>query len=469
MKRLNNIYKYLFLAWPAVLYFSYFPVIGIGANETMNFEFSLALIYLVFFDLVAVALMIKEKKLGFFFKNKYWFLYPIFATVSILWSLNTTRGILTCGVMWLLLIAGMSIVSFKKTVLKNTWNNLKKVIYISAGVAVLWCVIQCILDLCGVGREVTLLCEGCTKEMFGFPHPNGFAIEPQFMGNLLIAPALIAASSFVNRIANSKSQLKRSRGDSFYNGSVGVLFTFGIFLTFSRGAIYAFVVGILLLIGYEIIKNKNVKSLLLVPVVLFSFLISLGMQGIMAANSGLGETFDSGVAKVLNQLSLGVIDFRAKPDESKPDEFRPDETKVNEQKPEPVFDGYVAESTDTRVRLNNAAIEIWKKNLNTMLVGVGVGGAGQALYNNELSPAPKEIVQNEYFSVLLETGVMGAVLFVFTIGMAFYVVWKKSDAKFVIVIMIAYGITLFFFSGYPNALHIYLLPVMMAATYKKAP
>ena len=469
MKRLSNIYKYMFLAWPAVLYFSYFPVISIGANETMNFEFSLPLIYLMVFDLVAFLLMIKEKKLGCFVKNKLWLLYPVFATVSIVWSLNTTRGILTCGVMWLLLVAGMSMVAFKNTVLKNTWANLKKVIYASAGVAILWCVIQCILDLCGVGREVTLLCEGCTKEMFGFPHPNGFAIEPQFMGNLLIAPALLAGWSLLNaacppdtlRAALAKSSCSVEQHAFKRDLPLFILFAFGVFLTFSRGAIYAFGVGIVLLIGYWIIKNKNAKSLILAPVVLISFLLALNAQGIMASVSGLGETYESGVAKVLNQLSLGVIDFRAKPEEQSEEASN----KVDDIK-EPVFDGYVVESTETRVKWTNAAIDIWKKNFNIMLIGVGVGGAGQALYNNEFSSAPKEIVQNEYASVLLETGVIGAMLFVFTISMAFFVVWKKTDAKFVVVIMAAYEITLFFFSGFPNALHIYLLPVMLAATYK---
>lgn len=487
MKRLSKIYKYLFLAFPAVLYFSYFPLIHFGANDSMNFELSLPLILLVIFDIVAIILIFKEKKLEYLVKYKLWLLYPVFVTVSIVWSLNSVRGILTSGILWALYIAGFSIVVFRKTFLKNTFGTLKKVIYASAGVAVLWCVVQCILDLCGIGRDVSLLCVGCTKEMFGFPHPNGFAIEPQFMGNLLIAPALIAASSFVNRIASSNSQLKRSRGDSFYNRSVGahtklqfrdslrdrcknhsgsrlqsydlllaILFAFGIFLTFSRGAIYAFVVGLVLLIGYRIVRDKNARSLVLLPIMIFSFLLALNTQGMMAAGSGLGETYNSGVAKVLNQLSLGVIDLRTKNDEPKTEETN-----------EPVFDGYVAESTETRVRLTSAAVDVWKKNINTLIVGVGVGGAGQALYNNGYSPAPKEIVQNEYASVLLETGVVGFALFIFTLGMAFYVVFKKTDAKFVIVIMAAYGVTIFFFSGFPNALHIYLLPLMLAAIYNK--
>ena len=440
MKSLSRIYKYLFLGFPAILYFSYFPLISIGANETMNFELSLALIYLVLFDIVAIALFFEEKKLKELVKYKLWVLYPVFATVSIVWSLNVTRGILTCGVMWALLVAGVSIVTFRKTLLKGTYETLKKVTYGSAVVAILWCLIQCVMDLAGVSRDITLLCAGCTKEMFGFPHPNGFAIEPQFMGNLLLAPTLLSCYEFL-----------KNRKDLWF-----IIFAFGVFFTFSRGAIYALIIGLAWLMGYKTFKDKNARSLILLPLILFSFLLSLNTQGMMASGSGLGETYNSGVAKVINHLSLGVIDFRNKANEEEPKE-------ESSEKEEAAFDGYVAESTDTRMRLTGAAIDIWNDNAKNLLVGVGAGGAGQALYNNKLSPAPKEIVQNEYASVLLETGIVGAVLFIFTLGMAFYVVWKKSENKIVIVMMVAYSVTLFFFSGYPNALHIYLLPVMFAA------
>ena len=53
MKKLNKIFKDLVKLLPLVLFFSYYPVISFGANETMNFELSLPLIWLVIFDGVA--------------------------------------------------------------------------------------------------------------------------------------------------------------------------------------------------------------------------------------------------------------------------------------------------------------------------------------------------------------------------------------------------------------------------------
>ena len=437
MKKLSKFYRCLFLAFPAVLYFSYFPIIALGSNETMNFELSLPLISLVIFDIISVVLVIAEKKYKKLLNYKWWLLFPIWTALSVFWSLNTTRAILTAGMLWAIVVAGLAIVLLKDSVLKNTWKTLKKVIYVSSGIAILWCIVQCILDLVGVSSDYSLLCAGCTKEMFGFPHPNGFAIEPQFMGNLLLLPALLSAKDLISS-RNKKSLL------------LATVFAFGVFLTFSRGAIYAFIIGLVAMAVFRIFVEKKKGAVVILPVTILAFVLALNAQGMMSAFSGLGETYNSGINKVINHLSLGVIDIKAE----KPAE----ETEKTENKP--IFDGYVAESTDTRVRLTNSALQIWSSDAKIALIGVGVGGAGQALSDFGLS-LPKEIIQNEYASVLLETGAVGFILFIFTIGMAYVVIWKKSEDKFVIVLLTSYLVTLFFFSGYPNALHIYLLPVML--------
>ena len=137
----------------------------------------------------------------------------------------------------------------------------------------------------------------------------------------------------------------------------------------------------------------------------------------------------------------------------------------NDEKSEAVFDGYVEESTDTRLRLTGAAVEVWRKDFATMMFGVGIGGAGQALYVNGLSPAPKEIVQNEYASLLLETGIIGVALLILTIVLIIRAVYKN---EMVMTLIVAYAITLLFFSGLPNALQIYLLPALFIALCGKS-
>lgn len=238
----------------------------------------------------------------------------------------------------------------------------------------------------------------------------------------------------------------------------------------------------------------------------------------MAAVSPTNDTYFSGISKVVNQLTLGVIDIRGEDRaktgtdvseenevlESGEDELKPrgDEIKIptnsnskasdtnnmsgegnkkvipqsdmigggegingalrnnmveKKNGTESVFDGYVEESTGTRVRLNDAAIQIWSKNLKNAVLGVGLGGAGQALYNDGLSPAPKEIIQNEYFSLLLETGMVGVILGVLAVALFIRKVIPGENAGMVLALMEAYGVSLMFFSGLPNALHIYLL------------
>ncbi len=417
-----------------------------GASESMNFEISLPLIWLVLFDILVLSMMIKQKKLFRDFKKKWvWLLFPAFLTVSVLWSLNSLRGLLTVGILWFLYFAGYGIFSFKNLFDEEFWQKFWRWFFGATLFICFCCVLQCILDLAGVSREWTLMCEGCTYEAFGFPHPNGFAIEPQFMGNLLIAPTLVVAWFILK-----KRDVKKM---------VAYLFIIGVtlFLTFSRGAIYASVVAMIFMTVFLIVREKK-EVLKRVGVVwltmVLAFLLTLNLQGIMAAVSPTNDNYQSGLAKVLNHLSLGVIEIRG-------EESRSEESSGDTEKTEAMFDGYVAESTDTRLKLTDMAMKVWTKDFTTMMFGVGLGGAGQALYVNNLTDSPKEIIQNQYINLLLETGVVGVLLFIMTLVLIIRMAMRRrKDFGMVLSLMVAYGISLLFFSGLPNALNIYLLPAI---------
>jgi hypothetical protein len=306
--------------------------------------------------------------------------------------------------------------------------------------------------------------------MFGFPHPNGFAIEPQFIGNLLLAPVFVSVYFYLTK--NNKR----------------CLFLFSIlaatlFLTFSRGAIYACVVGLCFLFAFMYFRAKKVDKkrvcfsiLKGFGVFVVSFAFTLNLQGIFSAISPTSDTYQDGVAKVLNHLSLGLIDIRG--GETLEGEVQGNEPvenfEITEGKKEnvenlvvensegatsqPIFNGYVPESTDTRVRLFNAALTVWRQDFSTMMVGVGIGGAGQALYNNGLSPAPREIVQNEYASLLLETGLVGISLFIVMMMVVVKMMLKSKNPGLLLALLVAYGVSLLFFSGLTNAIQIVLLP-----------
>lgn len=456
MQKINKLYRGLIYILPAVLFFSYYPVIKLGASESMNFELSLPLIWLVVFDAVAFGIMIKKKILFRDCRKMWvWMLFPIFVTLSVLWSLNSLRGLLTVGILWFIYFAGYAFFSLR-SILKEAGAKevFWKMFFGSALVVCGWCLVQCVLDLAGLPREGSLICAGCTYKMFGFPHPNGFAIEPQFMGNLLLAPAIVSAWF----------GLKKNK-QYFW---LFFIFAVTIFLTFSRGAIYAFVVAMIFMTVFEWVRQKDWRVCKTFLIIAAAFLFTLNLQGVMTQVSPTNDTYTDGVAKVINQLSLGIIDIRESKSEILPEEANVStlETVDEEAKEDKaVFDGYVEESTDTRVRLTDAALTVWRKDFKTMMFGVGLGGAGQALYVNGLSPAPKEIVQNQYASLLLETGLVGVALMVMTLVLIVRMVYKNPAREVIWTLILAYGITVCFFAGLPNALHIYLMPAILMVIF----
>ena len=465
MKRL---YKVLILLLPVVLYFSYFPVISLGKSETMNFELSLPLVWLVVFDVVALVEVIKNKKIGLILKNWWWLSFPAFATMTILWSDNMIRGVLTCGIMWFIYFAIFAFVALKENVWDERFRKyFWRVFFAAALGACVWCVVQCILDVVGVPRENSLMCAGCVSEMFGFPHPNGFAIEPQFMGNLLLASAIVCGWF---GLKNKKYYI------------LMFVFAAGLFLTFSRGAIYAFIVAMIFLtmamnskyLSRDTLKavrpslrsrDKYFRVLQLWGIVAVSFLFSLNFQGILTEVGPTNDTYVSGISKVINHLSLGIIDFRGeKVEESSEESYAPATELTEEKSQDAVFDGYVEESTNTRVKLTEAAMKVWTSDFKTVMVGVGIGGAGQAMFDAGETDSPKEIVQNEYASLLVEVGVVGMALVIFTAVMVVRWVIKNGgeSSPLLLTVMLAYAVTLMFFSGFANALQVYLLPAVLA-------
>lgn len=526
---------------PAVLFFSYHPVISLGANSSMNFELSLPLIWLVLFDAVAFLVLlsfahsqnslsrpknslsrpktipsISSKTLspsprkssrisqnlpGISDRRIFLFsLFPFYLTLSVFWSRNPLRGLLTAGIVWLLFFAIFAIIFILPLLkpAKNLKSRLFLSLFLSTAAVCVFCFIQSILDACGLPRSETLLCAGCTYRSFGFPHPSGFAIEPQFMGNLLLAPTLTALYLLTFRPDKPSRNLPLALA--------ALLFTTALFFTFSRGAIYAFAVALFILIIFALIRRRFRPSLIILPVV--AFLLSLGLQGTFAALGPTSETFTSAVTKSIHQLSLGLIDLRP-PDNTPTEGNSPEPAPVAEDLPEPIFDGYVAESTNTRLNLNETALATSLSSPKTFLIGVGLGGAGTAMFEAfpEKVGSPKEIVQNQTFSLLLETGLVGLLLAHFVLILAFFApllpqqlidgraahrftpaelqgktflsrqiyrlktstFWSHPALPLLLSLVLAYLITLQFFSGLPNALQIYLMPPLLFFVFQNHP
>lgn len=554
-KFLRAVYFALLVALPAVLFFSYHPIISLGANSSMNFELSLPLIWLILFDFISLtnfAILFRgyknsdacskvekgSRKRGFamlFESIKTWprgperssrkaiaeplvfLLFPLYCTLSVFWSANPLRAILTVGILWLVIFAVFAIIRLSP--LLEPPSRLKiwaiRAFFVSTAVVCLFCFIQSLLDSCGLSRETTLLCAGCTHRSFGFPHPNGFAIEPQFTGNLLLAPTLLVlyllcqATSKIPSHPNKTEQNSKTehlepeqttttfphlRKTPVKTALVicAILFSTTLFFTFSRGAIYSYALGLAILIIFALRRRIFRPVLIIIPVT--TFFLSLGLQGTFAHFGPTSETFTSAVTKSIHQLSLGIIDLRPQSNSQASEAF---EQVVNEgtgasasdadnqagtgldatrrERPEsatasladaadPVFDGYVAESTNVRLGLSASALATWSQNPRTILFGVGLGGAGIAMHEFDpiSNPSPKEIVQNQPISLLLETGLVGIILLLAALCFSFrpsnHTLWTHPALPLLATLIVAYLVSMQFFAGLPNALHIYLLP-----------
>lgn len=463
--------RILFIALPAVLFFSYHPVISLGENALMNFELSLPEIWLLLFFLAALPQLPALFKYFGAKKLALSAAVPLYFSLSVLWSGNRPRTVLTAGILWLLVYAALNL-----TYMLHQQKSLKaamlKSLLISALLVSIFCWLQCILDLSGLAREYTLMCEGCVSSAFGFPHPNGFAIEPQFMGNLLLAPVLLC---FYLLSAPAYFKQKR-KSQKILMIALTLFLSMTLFLTFSRGAIYAFAVG--LMIEQIMLYRKNIKRILAaLGLALAAFVLTLTLQGVFSAVSPTSDAFSSGITKAIHHLSLGKIDLRSEEIKSLAAETaettEPAETEEPTESSEAAdataedsaskFSGYVAESTDIRLNLNRLAVDTWKSSPKYLLIGAGLGSAGPAMhaYAPE-SLGEKEIVQNEYFSLLLETGLLGCLL-VTAIIICTIKATKPCKNPLLASLLLSFALTLLFFSGLPNALHIYLLPVLFAS------
>ena len=456
-KALIKLQVTLLYIMPAVLFFSYYPVIKLGASDSMNFELSLPLIWLGLFALVSLLLLPKTFRRAHL---QVWqivllILFPVYLVLSLFWSSNLLRGLLTAGVSLCLILSFFTIPYL--SVNQKSRQTILKVFLISSAAVAAFCWIQSILDAAGLPTTHTLACAGCTTNTFGFPHPNGFAIEPQFMGNLLLAPTLLALYLTIH--------FSRSRTKFF---ALTLFLSTTLFFTFSRGAIYAFIAANLVIFVFEILRRN--RAIFLLPTIFISALITcLLAQGAFAALSPTNDNFWSGIAKSIHQLSLGKIDFRPAENvventtESSAEPSISPESISSQQSHQAVFTGYVAESTDTRLALTSASLKTWSKSPTTMLIGVGIGGAGIAMYQAGEIDSPKEITQNTYTEVLLELGLIGTVLLIisavtFILAISSRFNFKTSATAYLLALILSYALSMFFFSGLPNALHIFLLP-----------
>lgn len=421
--------RWIFITFPAVLFFSNWPMFRLGENESMHFKLTLPLIWLAIFAILNL------RSAGLFLKKNFKtpFILTLIPLLALLWTSDKTRGILTAGIA---VCIGISILGVRDLVKdRQIMRQFKKALLLATVFVCLFCILQIMLDTIGASRELALLCPNCTSEVFGFAHPNGFAAEPQFMGSLLLIPTILALNSLLEN-KNRKSQIKYLL--------VATLSILTIFLTLSRGAIFGFLIAFLVLM---ICKIRQIKKIIGVIILVFiTFILSLNVQGLCSSLGPTNANYVTGINHALSQLTFDRLGH------TEPEEKQEKSTD---------FDGYVAESTDRRLELAGYALQITTESPTNLLFGTGIGSAGTEMLKRFPSQGhAKEIVQNQYLEALLEIGVVGIVM----LGLGIITFIKLEQLKITSVslaILFGFMIEIIFFSGFPNALHIYLLPLMI--------
>ena len=513
-QKLLPVHRSLLWALPIILFFSYYPVIPLFSTESSNYEFSLSLLWLLLMGILSLPIFLADlcnlitKKtpltkvpvqIPLILSS-----IPLYFSLTLFWSSNKFRGLMTAGIIWCLYLSLLTF--YKNIILKKTPLSLEKPFLLGATLASGFCWLQAILNTLNIPGDRILLCLGCTNLSFGFPHPNGFAIEPQFMGNLLLAPAIF----LVFRVIHPKSHQTRKTKILYLTLAGFIIST--LFLIFSRGATYSFFLAIAVIFLYEIFHTKKkllaaskIISLILLPLIFVTL-----AQGLMSELGPTSDTFLGGVSRSISQMTLGRVKI-PRPEAKNPSttsnessNLSPNDntntnastnTSANPISDAPLFDGYITESTDIRVKLSKMGLQLALSHPGQFFFGSGLGSSGVALYQAfpELG-STKEITQNQYIAILVETGFIG-ILIIFCSGICvFYLCYshkkpvklsfkqsskqsmKKSNFTSLISsitsaklyfasLILAYAASVFFFSGLPNALHIYLVPILYPALF----
>lgn len=412
----------------------------------MNYELSLTLIYVVILAIVGLPRVwhcrSELRQLGLVRLAS---AFVGWSGLCVIWSDNCTRGLLTFAVYVVLYLVFLALVAERRLLCRLLPKLVRVVIWMTIS-ACLLAIIQIILGTFVIADRHTFgLCAGCVAGQFGFIRPNLLAIEPQFLGSLLLAPLLYITYLTL-----------RGKHDYAKQPLLLVLMLTTLWLTLSRGAIYAYLAGLVVMI---LLVRKWRRQLAVVGLVALSLVICLVCQGALAStNPRIDSSFTQAVSTSLNHLSMGIVrlPYQRKSPTSPPLISR-------EHDKQPAYRGYVAESTNVRLSLTRTALAAWRSNqLGQQLFGTGLGSAGIVLARQTGSQYQKEIVQNEFVEVLLERGLVGLALLGGLVVLYGRLYSQRRD-YLALVILVAYLTQWCFFSGLPNALHIYLVLALLSA------
>ena len=424
----------------ACLWLSYHPVVTFGTWDGVHLDGSL--LYLLAIVAAASSLFMTWRQRRMLWQNKLWLLlvgFSAYVTLSILWSPNPFRAIVTSAFLWLMVGISIAAAIHFPALLKKR-AVLRRILISGLIASCLWAVWQIFADAIGIHSAYTLLPDAYRSSVFGFARPTAFSLEPQFFASLLLAPF----GWFLHRTLSERS----------WQDSIGLALTSCMLvLTMSRGGLLAASV-IALIIATVYYRHWKSGVRMVVGVGIGTVTALLVMTGAASINQRDAISGRDALARSLNHLSLGMIDV---PQESAAEKSeQPKRTTNATKKASDASDGYVKSSTTSRLSMSQKAVELWAEQPATFLFGVGVGGFGTALHERDPSQPVQSVTNNYFLEMLAELGLIGMALFAsFIIWLLYRLAIRRQTL--LLALIVGFLAQWCFFSGNANVIHVWVI------------
>jgi O-antigen ligase len=422
--KINNIHAYikqdinrfLLILMVFVLPFERIPSVEVfGASIRLSVLIGLAIIARTLYLLIK-----KQLKLKFNFQEKLLVGFLVWIFLLIPESVNISRAISV------FLFNSFTIMTALSIALIFDKKYIKPIIYsllISATSVSAFAVFQYFGNLFGLSNNITGLRDMYSWEVFGFPRVQSFSLEPLYFASYLLLPFCVVYSLLINpkqKIISNKIALAQLS-----------LFAFIIFLTVSRGALYA-MIGVVLLGMFFALRLK-----------LLSFIQLARIVAVLAMAAG---------------LSLILINFFNKPPSAYTQGKKGASAYLSQ------LQNTSLDDNDGRQLARQRAIGIVRDEKVVLILGLGPGQFGPYVQNNIPRDGGKwTIVNNLTLELLVESGIVGVglvIIFIVTLiykGLKLFINSKDGP-----IVVLAGGLSLYLLSqaiqyqGYSTLYIIYI-------------
>ncbi|GEM_PF-813244 len=326
---------------------------------TVKVSYLLALALVIFFGL---RIFCGREKITLEWNELILLLFIAFSFMSVCWSLDRGRSIIVSSLYLFMALIFYIVKRMVKLAKREFYLDVIWMMGVLTSLFALW---QFVADGIGLSQSFSFLRNAYIKDVFGFPRVQSTFLEPLYFANFLLFPLLITFYRIVRR-----PQIV------YFLGLF--LMTMALFFTVSRGGIIAFAFGTLAFLVIQFCQYRKHwrRGLLILLVIVLAIGAVLGM---------------------IRLVSKGGVYFFLR------------HTSDNE-----VVDAIKTKKISPKVKLYDRSftIPVALREITEHKMGLGAGAFGALSDFAQIRAAGRyQIVNNLYLEVLVENGIIGALLF----------------------------------------------------------